>query len=87
MNSISKEQVDLAAARYSEAGSIGKFQKVNGATYSKNELINLVNNSSGDIYVRIGFDNNIMALYIGNERGEYITPSEGYCPTNCPFNN
>ena len=88
MSMISKEAVNAAANRFINAGSLGKYQKVYGASFDKTELEQIVSGANGAVYVRVGFDNNVMSLYIGNESGEYIAPSaDGYCPNNCPYNN
>lgn len=82
---ITKAEVDHSANLYIQAGNIGKFQKINGATFSKEEITKIVDNSQGEVYVRIGFDNNVMTLFVGNDQKEYIT-AEGFCPSNCPYN-
>lgn len=83
---VDKNAVDQAAERYLDAGNIGRYQKVSGATFSKDEAMQIINSANQDVYVRIGFDNNMQTLYIGNDAGKYIAPAEGYCPSHCPFN-
>ncbi|MBL7790166.1 MAG: hypothetical protein JNL75_10100 [Chitinophagales bacterium] len=87
MPRIDKDLVDQSCQRYIDAGKIESNQKVYGATFSRDEVIQLINGATKDIYVRIGFDNKKQTLFIGNDADSYITPSEGYCPTHCPFNN
>lgn len=86
MSLVDKNTVDQSAERYINTGSVGKYQKVFGATFSKDEAMQIINSANQDVYVRIGFDNNMQTLYIGNDAGRYIAPAEGYCPSHCPFN-
>ncbi|MCE2961639.1 MAG: hypothetical protein ACK5UE_00580 [Chitinophagales bacterium] len=86
MSLVDKNTVDQSAERYINTGGIGKYQKVYGATFSKDEAMQIINSANQDVYVRIGFDNNMQTLFIGNDAGRYIAPAEGYCPNNCPFN-
>jgi len=88
MSWVSKAVVDSEAQRFKDAGCISKVQRVYGASFSKNEVEQIVNESNGAVYVRVGFTGSVMTLYLGNEKGEYTEPMEdGYCPSTCPFNN
>lgn len=87
ISQVGKDVVDHSAQRYMDAGSLGKYQKRFGATFSKEEAMEIINSANQEVYVRIGLDNNMQTLFIGNDNGKYIAPSEGYCPTHCPFNN
>jgi hypothetical protein len=83
----SKERVDgevntLNARRTGEGVHSSEIRL--GATFGRDQLIELVSNADNKIYVRLGIANSQQTVYIGNDKGEYLTPAYGYCPSECP---